>query len=335
MNHTMHSGIAMRLICFTAVILAVGITATATAQGVPVRGRVVDQDGVPLVGVEIEVSSSISPDTMKGHTKKDGNFTIVVPRSTWEYVFRFRLDGHHEVLLPVDARVVSNKTVEVALLRYGTRFDSEIPFTEGGSTTLPRPRTETMTGQRRHAIELYDEGLATLGEGDTEAAEATFLRATVVDPNFPDPYRALAAIAEEAENWKSAARAAKALLRFEPDDLEAKWTVYNAMLRVGTERKLVSAAHLLASADRRSVDRIVNNSRDLFDIKDFVRARALAKIALEFTPESVDAYFVLGMSCNALGDTEATKAAIKHFLELAPADHPDITPVNRVFQQID
>ena len=153
--------------------------------------------------------------------------------------------------------------------------------------------------------------------------------------NFPDPYRALAAIAEEAEDWKSAARAAKALLRFEPDDLEAKWTVYNAMLRVGTERKLVSAAHILASADRRSVDRIVNNARDLLNMKDFVRARALAKVALEFTPDNGDAFFVLGMSCNALGDGEAAEVAIERFLELAPTDHPDIATANRAFQQLD
>jgi len=284
-----------------AVIWAIGVAGAVAAQGVPVRGRVVDQDGVPLVGVTIEISSSISPDTMQGRTKKDGNFTIVVPRSTWEYVFRFRLDGYHEVLMPVDARVVSNKTVEVALIRYGARLESEIPFTEGGATTLPRLRSEPMTGERQQAIELYAEGVAALEAGETEAAEATFLRATVVDPNFPDPYRALAAIAEEAEDWNGAARAAKALLRFEPDDLEAKWTVYNAMLRVGTERKLVSAAHILASADRRSVDRIVNNARDLFDMKDFVRARALAEVALEF----------------------------------APVDHPDRATATEIFESID
>jgi len=71
--------------------------------------------------------------------------------------------------------------------------------------------------------------------------------------NFPDPDRALAAIAEEAGDWKSAARAAKALLRFEPDDLEAKWTVYNAMLRVGTAQKLSSAALSLAPADHQDI----------------------------------------------------------------------------------
>ncbi len=191
-----------------------------------------------------------------------------------------------------------------------------------------------MTGQRLQAIEMYNEALVYLEEGDTEAAEATFLRATVVDPKFPDPYRALAVIAEDAGDWKSAARAAKALLRFEPDDLEAKWTVYNAMLRVGTEQKLASAARRLASADRRSVDRIVSNARNLFDITDFVRARALAEVALEFSPENIDAYFVLGMSCNALGDTEAAEFTIERFLELAPADHPDIAAATEALKHL-
>ncbi len=270
---------------YLAVVAMVGTTGVVSAQGVPVRGRVVDQDGAPLVGAEIEVSSSISPDTMHGHTKKGGNFTIVVPRSTWEYVFRFRLDGYHEVLKPVDARVVRNKTVEVALVRYGARLDSEIPFTEGGVTTLPKSGTETMTGQRMEAIELYNEGLATLEAGEAKAAEATFLRATVVDPNFPDPYRALAAIAEDAGDWKGATRAAKALLRFEPDDLEAKWTVYNSMLRVGTDTKLTSAARDLAAADLRSIDRIMSNARDLFNMGDPAKAQALAGVVLEFAPE--------------------------------------------------
>ena len=301
MRGTMHSRTARIATWGAAVIWAIGVAGAVAAQGVPVRGRVVDQDGVPLVGVTIEISSSISPDTMQGRTKKDGNFTIVVPRSTWEYVFRFRLDGYHEVLLPVDARIVRNKTVDVALTRYGARLESEIPFTEGSATTLPRSRSEPMTDQRRHAIELYNEGLAALEAGATEAAETAFLRATVLDPKSPEPYRALGALAEEAGDWKGAARAAKALLRFEPDDLESKWTVYRAMLRVGSDSQLVSAARDLVTADRRSIDRIVSNAQDLFNMGDTAKARALAEVALEG----------------------------------APVDHPDRATATEIFESID
>jgi tetratricopeptide (TPR) repeat protein len=316
------------------VVAMVGATGVVAAQGVPIRGRVVDQDGVPLVGVEIEVSSSISPDTMHGLTKKDGKFTIVVPRRSWDYQFRFRYDGYHGVLLPVDPRAVGSNDIEVTLTRYGARLESEIPFTEGRATTLSRSRPDPMTEERRQAMELFAEGIAELETGDTEAAESIFLRATVVDPTYSEPYRALAAIAEATEDWKGAARAARALLRFEPDDLEVKWTIYKSMLRVGTEKKLASAAQDLVSTDRRSVDRIVSNSRDLLDVGDFPRARVLAEVALDFAPENADASFVLGMSCDALGDTAASKPAIERFLGQAPTEHPDIAAATEALEHL-
>ncbi len=268
-------------------------------------------------------------------TKKDGKFTIVVPRRSWDYQFRFRYDGYHEVLMPVDPRAVGSNDIEVTLTRYGARLESEIPFTEGRATTLSRSRPDPMTEERRQAMELFAEGVAELETGDTEAAESTFLRATVVDPAYSEPYRALAAIAEATEDWNGAARAARALLRFEPDDLEAKWTIYRSMLRVGTEKKLASAAQGLASADRRSVDRIVNNSRDLFDVGNFPRARVLAEVALDFAPKNVEAHYLLGVSCNAAGDTETARTALGAFLDLAPEDHPEISSATAVLEGLE
>jgi tetratricopeptide (TPR) repeat protein len=191
-----------------------------------------------------------------------------------------------------------------------------------------------MTEQRRAATLLFNEGVTALEAGDIEAASATFRRATVVDAGFPEPHRALMIIASEAEDWTAAANDARALLRLEPDDIDAKWALYYALLRVGDVESIASAARSLAESEPQSASELVNNAQSLFDIDEFEVTRALLEVATEVAPDQVDAYFVLGMSCNALGDADAAKAALKKFLGVAPKDHPDFESARSMLEYL-
>jgi tetratricopeptide (TPR) repeat protein len=310
------------------ILLVVASANLAEAQVAPIRGKIVDEEGAPLSGVEIVVTSSTSPDAIKGRTKKKGTFTIVLPNRSWEYDFRFTLDGYQELEIPIEAMAAMNEVLEITLARTQDIPASTEPQAE--TAEIPpeappqAPADQKMTQQRRAAILLFNEGVTALEVGDRETAETTFRRATVVDPGFSEPYRALMAIAAETENWKAAASDAQALLRIEPDDLDARWTLYYALLRVGDAESIASAARSLAAVDPESAAELVSNAQSLFDLDEVKITRVLLEIAIEVAPDQVDAYFVLGMSCNSLGDTEAAKTALTKFLEVAPMDHTEV-----------
>jgi cytochrome c-type biogenesis protein CcmH/NrfG len=79
---------------------------------------------------------------------------------------------------------------------------------------------------------------------------------------------------------------------------------------------------------------MVSNAQSLFDVDELEVARALLEVAIEVDPNQVDAYFLLGMSCNALGDTEAAKAALKKFLEVAPEDHVEVASARSMLEYL-
>jgi tetratricopeptide (TPR) repeat protein len=309
--------------------ILIGSATTAIAQQAPVRGKVMDQEGAPLSGVQIEVTTTAAPDAIKVRTKKKGTFTIILPQSSWEYEFRFTLDGYQELTIPIQA---TNDSIEITLAR--TQKAAPAAPDTPQPVVAPSEPGQHMTQQKRAAILLFNEGVTALEAGDTDGATTGFRRATVTDPSFAEPYRALMAIGAENENWTAAANDARSLLRLEPDDLDAKWTLYFALLRVGDAETVASAASSLGKADPQSAAEMVSNAQSLFDIDEFAVTRALLEVAIEIDPDQVDAYFVLGMSCNALGDTEAAKSALTKFLEVASKDHVDVESARSMLEYL-
>jgi len=310
----------------------IGSARLVDAQQAPIRGKVMDNDGAPLSGVQIEVTTSAVPDAIHGRTKKKGTFTIVLPQRSWEYEFRFMLDGYQELVIPIQAMAAMNDVIEITL----TRTQDAAPAAPNTPQPVAAPQEpgQDMTQQRRAAVLLFNEGVAALESGNTEGATTSFRRATVTDPSFAEPYRALMAISSEAENWAAAANNARALLRIEPVDLDAKWTLYYALLRVGDAGSVATAAHSLGETDPQSATEMVSNAQSLFDIDEFEVTRALLEVAIGIDPDQVDAYFVLGMSCNALGDTEAAKDALSKFLDVAPEDNVDIESARSMLEYL-
>jgi hypothetical protein len=100
---------------FMAVLI--GSANVGETQQAPIRGKIMDEEGALLSGVQIEVTTAASPDAIKGRTKKKGTFTIVLPQRSWEYEFRFTLDGYQELKLPILASRAVNEVLEITLAR--------------------------------------------------------------------------------------------------------------------------------------------------------------------------------------------------------------------------
>lgn len=215
------------------------------------------------------------------------------------------------------------------------------PTDEGGSAVVgpqeskAAERESAAAAERRSAaIALFNEGVDALQSGDRGAANAKFLEANRADPEFPEPYRALAATAAESEDWAAAAIWAEGLLGFEPANLEAMRTVYFGRLITGDVDGTRSSARRLLTADPASLPDILDHGKTVFSNNDFAMARVLLELVTEVDASQPDALFALGVSCNALGDREAARAAFVRYLEVAPTDHPDVATAREILQYL-
>jgi hypothetical protein len=59
------------------------------------------------------------------------------------------------------------------------------------------------------------------------------------------------------------------------------------------------------------------------------------EVLTEISPDPLNAYLHLGLSCAALDDVDGTRAAFEAFLERAPADNPDIETVRQDLAALD
>jgi Tfp pilus assembly protein PilF len=294
------------------------------AAGAPgtLQGRVVDDQGNHLAGVEVEILSESTSAPLTATTKKKGTFAVRIPDRGAVYEVRCRRDGFLEaaVLTRPSQREVT--FVEVTMVRRSAPQPSAAPRPADSSPAPPAARADD-TNLRSSAIGVFNEGVAALQAKDTDTAVARFRESAAIDPEFPEPYRALAAIAMDREDFAAAADAAERLLQLTPDDVEAMRTVYFASVMLGDAEGIGIWARKLLAADPTSAEgELMEHARGLFDEDLLGPSRALLEALTEQRPELAEAHFLLGLCCNSLGDAQRAGEELRTFLELAP-DHAD------------
>ncbi|MCW8984313.1 MAG: tetratricopeptide repeat protein [Thermoanaerobaculales bacterium] len=196
--------------------------------------------------------------------------------------------------------------------------------TEKNSAEEPETDVEGAESTARdEAIPVFNEGVAALEAEDMPTALEHFLKASEIDPDFPEAHIATAAIAMELKNFQIAADAAEEILRLQPENPDAVGTAYFAELMIGDIDRLIPSARRLADVSPELVsNEMLQHAQVLFDDDELAGSRALLEVILEREPELAPAYFQLGLTCNMLGDVECAKQALRKFLEVAP-DDPD------------
>ncbi len=303
-----------------AVVSVIVLTASSVSAGGPtlIRGSVVDLDGNPLPGATMTAVSQDGESSSTTITKKKGQFALKVP--DWDKTYRVTcaLDGYGTAEAMVQPHPDDPPTVDITLARQAEQAPPP-PVAED-----PPPADDeavVVSEQRLAAIPVFNEGVDALKAGDQAAALAKFQQAVELDPDFPDAYSAIAAVAFQAAEYAIAADAAEKLLEYRPDDLETIGTAYYAELMMGDTDRMVVSARRLADANPEIVSaELVQHATALFDNDLAAQSRALVEVILERQPDLPPAQFQLGLSCNMLGDAECTRAAMTRFLELAPDD---------------
>lgn len=325
-------------IAYTLVMLAAGLTvmgasciAAAAGPGT-IQGRVLDEQGEPLAGVAVTVTSESSSTPLEAKTKKKGTFLVRTPDRGVTYEVRCRREGFADAVTYVQPTTAEIAFVEIVMARPP---HTNVRPEETAPTPTPRPEGEPVSEQRQEAIPVFNVGVDALQAGDLDAAAENFRQAATIDPEFPAPYRALAAIAMEREDWAAAAESTERLLELEPNDPEGLRTMYYATLMLGDTERVPPAARSLAAADPTIVEtEMSTHARQLFEANQFELARTLLAVIVEVRPDLAEAHYLLGLCCNSLGDKTCARSEFETFLELAP-DHPDAATAKAMIEYLE
>lgn len=310
----------------------VGAAGTAAAAGPgTIQGRVLDQQGDPLAGVVIVVTTETSSTPLEATTRKKGTFLVRTPDRGLTYELRCRREGYEDAVTYVRPTSAEIAFVEIVMTRPAAPTE-EVATTV--PTPTPRPVVEQTSEQRQEAIPVFNVGVEALQAGELATAAEQFQRAAEIDPEFSAAHRALAAIAMEREDWAAAAESTERLLELEPEDPEGMRTLYFATLMLGDTVRLGPAARRLAAADPAIVEtEMLIHSRQLFQNNQFELARTLLAVIVGARPDLAEAHYLLGLCCNSLGDAACAESAFRTFLELAP-DHPDAATAKAMIEYL-
>lgn len=317
----MHTSVPLTRILgpFAVVTMMVALAHSAFAGGpATIRGTVVDADGEPLAGVSVSALATGGETPQTVATKKKGAFVLRVPDRDATYRVTFSLDGYVTAETTVHPGPENPPPMNVTLARPVERAPPP-PTVE--DPPPPEDEAVSVSEQRMAAIPSFNEGVDALQAEDPVTALARFRRATELDPDFAEAFRAVAAAAMQTKEYGVAADAAEKYLEFEPDDPDAIGTAYYSELMIGdTDRMAVSARRLAGVNPGLVSNEMVQHSIVLFENNLYAQSRALLEVIVDLQPDLAPAHLQLGLTCNSLGDVECTRAALKRFLEIAPDD---------------
>ncbi len=322
--------VVLAIAFFVSMLVGTTRTVSAAAPGT-IQDKVRNEQGEPLAGVLVTVTTESSSIPLEVTTRKKGTFLVRTPDRGLIYEVRCRLDGYAETAVFVQSTSTDIAFVEVVMARPAAPIEQA---ERAAPTPTPRPVVEQTSEQRQAAIPVFNLGVEALQAGELATAEEQFRQAAEIDPEFSAPHRALAAIAMEREDYAAAAEAADRLLQLEPDDPEGIRTLYFAVLMLGDTERITSAARRLGSADPPIVEtEMLSHSRQSFENNRFDTARTLLEVIVEVRPDLAEAHYLLGLCCNSLGDADCSRSAFQTFLDLAP-DHADAATARAMLEYL-
>lgn len=291
-------------------VVFVAAPALAVTQG-RIMGEVVDENGEPVPGVTITVTTPELTDYEDElETNKKGRFTAVFLDATKNYMFKFEKDGYRTVEEPVKPQVGANRRVTFSLPSYRAQPAEETGEVPTGAAT--RGLTE--------AQKIFNEGVAAAQGGDSEMALAKFEEAATMDPELMQAHLARAGVYLDRERHREAADAAERVLEIEPGEVRAMEIAYDAYSGLDDQEK---TEHYLTKLQETGIDvsvRLFNTGVAALNVGDYKTAAEKFQAALAEDPELAPAYSALAVVMIGLERNEEALQAADQALQRDPDD---------------
>ena len=284
-----------------AVLFAVGLAGVASAQTGMIKGKVVDPKNQPVVGakISIEFTGGINR-KMETKTDRKGEF-IQIGLQSGAYKVTATDDKLGSQSFPANVRVGQTQEVNFVL-------GAAAP----GSGENPKA-TELK--------KLFEEGVAASRANDYDLAIEKFNAATLVVPNCHDCYYNIGYAQLQKKDEKAAEASWLKALEVKPDYAEALnglATLYNNQKRFDEASAMSAKAAAAGGGGGGSADAIYNQGIILWNQGKIPEAKAKFEEALAANPNHPESNFQFGMALLNEGKLPEAIAAFEKYLSLAP-----------------
>jgi tetratricopeptide (TPR) repeat protein len=290
------------------VVALVAATDDVAAQaGGRISGKVEDQNGKPIEGVQV---TAISPDLdsfrLEKTTNKKGKFVLAFANSAMSYVIELKKDGYQTLVVPINPLPGQTRMVEYTLL----------PATDDQQAAADKA---ALTGTGR-AIQVFNEGVEAQRSGDLELAAKKYREAATLNPELAAAHTSLAAVAHVQGDYATAAAEAEVALSIDAADARAMQIRYDAYRLAGENAKAKEAEEALKELGGASdaAIRIFNEGADAFNSGDVATAISKFQQAANLDPTLVQARLVLAKIFYSQGNLAEALARAEEVTALEP-----------------
>ena len=309
-------------LCLAAVFIITAGSAPVAAETEPLRGTVVNQSDTGLKDVRITLQNADGEIVAERITDDDGHFDLPMETLRPGQEIHLSKNGYVETILPVSPQqlVVANIRVVLEPDR-GARPPRPTPTPPSAPPTLVTAR------QRERAVRLYNEGVELWEDHQDDRnrmndALRLIREAASLDPDFPEPLKMLIGVSMSRQAWAEASRYSEALIRIEPNNVNAVRTLYFSMVVMRHHFRIGDAARRMVELEPDTISAVIEHADTFYSNENWRMAKALYEILAEISTKPEEAYLNLGSCCIQLEDVACTKSAFEAFVEIAPADHP-------------
>ena len=293
MTHTSVTRVATLLLAFLLAVAPV-----AFAQSTMVKGKVVDKEGKPMVGVAITVEFQGGVNRkLTTKTNKRGEYIQLLTESgqykisatdpkigTAETMLAVRLGRVSEANIVLAPTTAANNDAKAAELR--KTFDEGVGLSRGGNHDAAIEKFQAAAAMTPTCFDCYyNVGVAYMAKKEEKQAEAAWQKALELKADYSEALNALS-------------------------------TLYNNQKRF--DEAAAMSAKAAAGGGGGSADAVFNQGIILWNQGKIAEAKAKFEEAIKANPNLADAHYQLGMALLNEGKLPEAVASFETYVKLAP-----------------
>jgi Tfp pilus assembly protein PilF len=290
------------------VALLFGLAATASAQTAMIKGKVIDPEGKPVQGALIVIEFA------DGVTRK---FEVKTDRRG-EFIQIGLQPGNYRVTATVGKLGPVTQTTRVSLSRPG-----EVEFNFAKAAAAAAGAADPAAAAKAAALKkAFEEGVAASQAKDFDVAIQKFNEAATIAPTCYDCYYNIGFAYSQKKDEKQAEAAWLKAIEIKPDyaeALNALATLYNNQKRFDDAAAMSQKAAAAGGMSGGNADAIYNQGIILWNQGKTAEAKEKFAEAIKANPNHAESHYQLGMAQLNAGDIPGAIASFEKYLELAPS----------------